>query len=98
MILMIDPCNSNADLSKVTALDAFLYVFPFVPYSELNKEQAPYSLFDFNIFSKYFYAAALFNDFIIDPNNSYADISEITASAVSFGKFSSVTSLFLIRL
>jgi hypothetical protein len=27
---------------------------------------------------------------VIDPCNFYADISEITANAVSFGKFSSV--------
>jgi hypothetical protein len=38
MIFMIDPCNSNADLSKLTATGVFFYVFPSVPYSELNKE------------------------------------------------------------
>jgi hypothetical protein len=35
---MIDPCNSNADLSKITATGVCLYVIPSVPYSELNKE------------------------------------------------------------
>jgi hypothetical protein len=38
MILMIDPCHSNAGLSKITATDVFRYVFSFVPYSALNNE------------------------------------------------------------
>jgi hypothetical protein len=36
--LMIDPCSSNADLLKLTATGALIYVFFYVPYSELNKE------------------------------------------------------------
>jgi hypothetical protein len=38
MILMIDSSNSNAGLSKIPATYVFIYVFSFVPYSELNKE------------------------------------------------------------
>ena len=38
IIFMIDPCNYNADLSKITATGVFLYVISSVPYSELNKE------------------------------------------------------------
>jgi hypothetical protein len=34
MILMIDPCNSNAGSSKITATDFFLKVFSFVIYIE----------------------------------------------------------------
>jgi hypothetical protein len=94
---MIDPCNSNADFSKVA--DVFLYVLSFVPYSELNKKLVPYpgslSLFDCNIFSKHFMLMLYLMIFMIDPNNSYADISEITATAVSVGVYSSVLYLLL---
>jgi hypothetical protein len=38
IIFMIDPCNSNADLSEISGTGVFLYVFPSVPLSELNKE------------------------------------------------------------
>jgi hypothetical protein len=55
MVLMIDPCNSKAGLSKISAADVFLYVFSFVPYLELN-------ILTF-FFSKYFYANAFCNDF-----------------------------------
>jgi hypothetical protein len=44
MIFMIDPCNSNADLSEITATGVFLYVFFTVPYLELNKEKGTGSL------------------------------------------------------
>jgi hypothetical protein len=82
MILMIDPCVSNADLSKITVTPVFLYVFSSVPYSESNELEHFFQ----NIFMQMLYAMIL----IIDPCNSYADISEITAAAISFGVFSSV--------
>jgi hypothetical protein len=36
MILMIDSCNSYANLSIITATGVFLYVFSSVPYSTLT--------------------------------------------------------------
>jgi hypothetical protein len=92
MIFMIDHNNSYADISEITATAVSIGVFSSGPYSLLNKEQVPYSLFDLrttyfqNIFMQLLYAMIL----MIDPCNSYADISEIIATAVSFGKFSSV--------
>jgi hypothetical protein len=56
MVLMIDPCNSNADLSKIIANAVFLYVITSVPYSESSE---PEHFF----FQKYFYTNALFHDF-----------------------------------
>jgi hypothetical protein len=38
MILIIDHCNSNACLSKITATGVFPYVPSSVPYSVLNKK------------------------------------------------------------
>jgi hypothetical protein len=38
MILIIDPCNSYADISEITATVFSIGVSSFVPYSELNKE------------------------------------------------------------
>jgi hypothetical protein len=38
MILMIDPCNCNADLLKITAAGVFIYACSAVPYTESNKE------------------------------------------------------------
>jgi hypothetical protein len=63
MILMIDPCNSNADLSEKTAAVVSFGVSSYVPFRSRirNKELFPNSSFDFNIFSKYFYADALYN-------------------------------------
>jgi hypothetical protein len=55
MILMIDPCNSYADLSKITATAVFLYVITSVPYSKSNEPE--------HFFSKISYADALFHDF-----------------------------------
>jgi hypothetical protein len=56
MISMIDPCNSNKDLSKITATGVFLQVISSVPYWESNE---PEHFF----LSKYLYAYALFHDF-----------------------------------
>jgi hypothetical protein len=50
---MIDPCNSFADLSKITATGVFLNVFVSVPYSKSNELQH---------FFKYFYADSVYND------------------------------------
>jgi hypothetical protein len=38
MILMIDPCNSYADISEITATAVSIGVSSSVPKSELNKE------------------------------------------------------------
>jgi hypothetical protein len=54
MILMIDPCNSYADLSKITATAVFLYGITSVPYSESNEPE--------HFFTNFFYANALFHD------------------------------------
>jgi hypothetical protein len=56
----------------------------------MNKELVPYSLFDFNIFSRYFMQMLYLIILMIDPCNSYADISKITTNAVSIGVSSSV--------
>jgi hypothetical protein len=65
MILMIDPCNSNADLSKITTTDVFIYAFSLVPYSESNKEYGTGSKFIIclTFCFKMIYADTLFNDF-----------------------------------
>jgi hypothetical protein len=82
MILMIDPCNSNADLSKITATGVFLYVFPSVPYSESNELE---HLFQ-NSFMRMFYTMI----FITDPCNSNEDLSKLTATCVFLYNVSSV--------
>jgi hypothetical protein len=75
------------DLSKITATGVFIYVFSSVSYLELNKELVPYwTLTFFKKKMQILYAIIL----MIDPCNSYAGISEITGTAVSFGLFSSV--------
>jgi hypothetical protein len=63
---MIDPCNSNADLSKITATGVFLYVFSSVPYSESNELE---HLFQ-NSLMRMLYAMI----FMIDPGNSNEDL------------------------
>jgi hypothetical protein len=56
MVLMIDPCNSNADLSIIIATAVFLYVITSVHYSESNEREHCF-------FPKYFHADALFHGF-----------------------------------
>jgi hypothetical protein len=55
MILMIDPCNSYADLSKITATAVFFFRNTSVLYFESNEHE--------HFFPKYFHADALFHDF-----------------------------------
>jgi hypothetical protein len=77
MILMIDPCNSNADLSIITAADVCLYAFSSVSYSETNELE--------RLFQNNFIRMLYFMILMIYPCNSYVVISEITATAVSIG-------------
>jgi hypothetical protein len=71
MILMIDPCNSIADLSQLTGV--FLYVITSVPYSESNKLE---HFFFQNIFMLMLYPMI----FMIDPCNSDACLSKVTST------------------
>jgi hypothetical protein len=84
MIFLIDPCNSNADLSKITATGVFLFIFTSVPYSKSNEFE---HFFFQNIFLiRMLYAMVL----MIGPCILNEGLSKITATDVFRYVFSSV--------
>jgi hypothetical protein len=96
MISMIDPCNSNADLSKkkITATSVFQYVFSSVCYSESNKEYRTGSLFlirrwhfYLNIVMQMLWEMII----MIYPFNSNAYLSNITETGVFLYVFSAIS-------